>query len=193
MCYNRQMTQAEIPGEYIVLLDDELNEIGTAPKLASHHLRTPLHKAFSCYIFDENGQFLVTQRALGKKVWPGVWTNSVCGHPGPGESFEDAIARRANDELGATIKDIRVLLPDYRYTTPPYEGVVENEFCPVFAARLEGTFNVSPTEVEAIRWMNWDEYIADVTANPDKYSFWAKDQLRLLLVSSEIQSFQRQI
>lgn len=67
------MTQIEKPGELIVLVDEDGHEIGTAPKLTSHHLHTPLHKAFSCYIFDEDeGRFLVTQRALSKKVWPGV-------------------------------------------------------------------------------------------------------------------------
>lgn len=180
MCYNRQMKQTEKPGEYIVLLDDELHEIGTAPKLASHHLHTPLHKAFSCYIFDENGRFLVTQRALSKKVWPGVWTNSVCGHPGPGESFEDAIARRAADELGMTVKSITLLLPDYRYVTPPYDGVIENEFCPVFAARLVATSAVNSEEVEEYKWVAWDDYSADIRSNPDKYSYWAKDQLKKL-------------
>lgn len=169
--------QAEKPGEYIVLLDDDLHEIGTAPKLASHHLHTPLHKAFSCYIFDENGRFLVTERALSKKVWPGVWTNSVCGHPGPGESFEDAIARRAADELGMSVKDITAVLPDYRYTTPPYDGVVENEFCPVFFARLATASEMNPEEVEDCKWMTWEEYIADVKTHPEKYSYWAKDQL----------------
>jgi len=174
------MTQTETPGEYIVLLDEALNEIGTAPKLASHHLHTPLHKAFSCYIFDENGRFLVTERAKSKKVWPGVWTNSVCGHPGPGESFEDAIARRAQDELGMTVQDIACLLPDYRYTTPPYEGIIENEFCPVFAARLKTISSVNPAEVEDYVWMPWEDYVQDIEANPMKYSYWAKDQLKHL-------------
>lgn len=191
MCYNRLMKQTEKPGEYIVLLDDELNEIGTAPKLASHHLHTPLHKAFSCYIFDENGRFLVTERALSKKVWPGVWTNSVCGHPGPGESFEDAIARRAADELGMTVKDITVVLPDYRYTTPPYDGVVENEFCPVFFARLAAVTEMNPEEVEDYLWMFWDDYIADIESNPDKYSYWAKDQLKQLKTQPSIHLYSR--
>lgn len=174
------MTQIEKPGEYIVLLDEQLHEIGTAPKLASHHLHTPLHKAFSCYIFDEDGRFLVTERALSKKVWPGVWTNSVCGHPGPSESFEDAIARRAHAELGMTVGDIRCVLPDYRYTTPAYNGIIENEFCPVFVARLKTTSSVNPEEVEAYKWVPWEEYVADITAHPEKYSYWAKDQLKRL-------------
>ena len=163
-----------------MLLDDELNEIGTAPKLASHHLHTPLHKAFSCYIFDDQGRFLVTQRAKSKKVWPGVWTNSVCGHPGSGESFEDASARRTTDELGMTVRDVTILLPNYRYSTPPYNGIIENEFCPVFAARLVTSSATNPEEVEDSYWVSWDKYVADVTADPERYSYWAKDQLKQL-------------
>ncbi len=173
--------QTEKLGEYIVLVDDAGNEIATAPKLASHHLHTPLHKAFSCYVFDSNGNFLVTQRAKSKKVWPGVWTNSVCGHPGPGESDEAAIARRALDELGMTVRNITPLLPNYRYTTPPFDGIIEKEICPVYAARLADGPQPNPDEVEALTWLTWADYVADITANPDKYSYWAKDQLKQLL------------
>ena len=183
------MMQVEKPGEYIVLLDEQLHEIGTAPKLASHHLHTPLHKAFSCYIFDDQGRFLVTQRAKSKKVWPGVWTNSVCGHPTPGESFEDAIKRRAADELGMTVRNITSLLPDYRYTTPPYNGIIENEICPVYAAKLDTTSKINPEEVEACMWMAWNDYIADIDANPDKYSYWAKDQIKQLKDNQKLLNF----
>lgn len=163
--------------ELIVLLDDNNNEIGTAPKLASHHAHTPLHKAFSCYVFNDKGDFLVTQRALSKKVWPGVWTNSLCGHPAPGESYEGAIRRRAHEELGMKLNDIQVVLPTYRYTTPPFDGIIENEFCPVFAARLVDGPTPNPAEVEAHEWMPWDAYQTAVANEPDKYSYWAKDQL----------------
>lgn len=183
--------QQEKPGEYIVLVDEAGNEIGTAPKLESHHLHTPLHKAFSCYVFDGYGNFLVTQRALSKKVWPGVWTNSVCGHPGPGESDEAAIARRALDELGMTVQDIAVLLPNYRYTTPPFDGIIENEICPVYAARLADGPQPNPDEVEGLTWLPWADYIADITANPDKYSYWAKDQLKQLLTHPTIAHYAR--
>ena len=86
--------------ELIVYVDENGIPTGeTAPKLDAHTLNTRLHAAFSCYIFNDQGEFLVTRRALTKKVWPGVWTNSVCGHPGPGESNESAIIRRAKYEL----------------------------------------------------------------------------------------------
>ena len=179
--------------ELIVLLDENYNEIDVAPKLASHHRYTPLHKAFSCYVFDNEGRFLVTQRAKSKKVWPGVWTNSVCGHPAPGESYEDAIARRAKDELGMSLTDIVCILPTYRYHTPPYEGVVENEFCPVFAARLASLPRPNPKEVEELRWMTWEEYATDLVTRADEYSFWAKDQFKQLKDNQDLPGYSRQI
>lgn len=184
-----QPSQEEKPGEYIVLLDEDLHEIGTAPKLASHHMHTPLHKAFSCYIFDDQGRFLVTRRALSKKVWPGIWTNSLCGHPGPGESDHDAIARRAHEELGMTVRDITILLPHYRYTTPPFDGVIENEICPVYAARLNSASTVNPDEVEDIYWTPWHDYTHDLITHPDKFSYWATDQYKQLKTSTTLQSF----
>src|SRR5687767_11740101 len=98
--------------EQIVFVDESgtpTGEIG--PKLASHGADTRLHLAFSCYIFrNGDGNFLVTQRALSKKVWPGVWTNSVCGHPAPGEAMENAIRRRAAYEVGIkNLRDITVV------------------------------------------------------------------------------------
>ena len=175
--------------EQIILVDDNANPIGTAPKLASHHADTPLHLAFSCYVFNNKGEFLVTQRALNKKVWPGVWTNSVCGHPAPGESFEQAIARRAKDELGMRLKDIQEILPDYRYKTPPYNGIVENEICPVFAAYAHSDITPNPDEVEAYRWLPWPIYEHELRNNPDDYSYWAKDQYKQLMKNTTFKTW----
>ena len=72
--------------ELVVLLDEHAQPIGTAPKASVHHRETPLHLGFSCYLFDPAGRVLLTQRALSKATWPGVWTNSYCGHPEPSSS-----------------------------------------------------------------------------------------------------------
>lgn len=80
--------------EQIILVNDQGELIGTQEKYAAHTSHTPLHLAFSCWVFNQQGQLLMTRRALSKKAWPGVWTNSVCGHPLPGEATEDAIRRR---------------------------------------------------------------------------------------------------
>lgn len=167
--------------EYIVLVDDDCRPVGKAEKLSSHHSRTPLHLAFSCYIFNDKQQLLVTQRALQKKVWPGVWTNSVCGHLAPGEQTTDAIKRRLDFELGMKANRFKVVLPDYRYKTPPFNGIIENEICPVYVARAISEPQPNPKEVEDLTWMSWNDYV-DALKNDksNTYSYWAKDQLKQL-------------
>lgn len=167
--------------EYLELVDAAGQVLGTAEKLATHHANTPLHRAFSCYIFDDQDRFLVTQRAAVKKVWPTVWTNSVCGHPFPGESTEDAIKRRVLYEIGMEIKDIACIVPKYIYKTPPYKGIIEHEYCPIYIARAVSQPQPNPLEVDDFRWMNWPDYVAAAEADSsDVYSWWCKDQLRLI-------------
>jgi isopentenyl-diphosphate delta-isomerase len=166
--------------ELIVYVDDQGVPTGeTALKLDAHTNNTRLHAAFSCYIFNDDGQILVTRRALSKKVWPGVWTNSVCGHPGPGEADEAAIVRRSDYELGMQVTDIEVILPNYKYRTPPFNGIVENEFCPVYLARLLSDPSPNPAEVEDYKWMDWTDFIIELkTDNGNNWSFWCKDQIK---------------
>ncbi len=165
--------------EYIVFVNEQGDPTGkTGEKLASHNDATKLHLAFSCYIFNEEGKVLVTRRADSKKVWPSVWTNSVCGHPAPGESFDDAITRRALYELGMEVSDIEVRLPNYRYTTPPYNGIIENEFCPVFFAKTNAEPNPNPDEVSAYKWLQWEKFVQEAKDDENNvWSWWCKDQL----------------
>lgn len=124
---------------------------------------------------------MVTQRAAVKKVWPTVWTNSVCGHPFPGESTEDAIRRRVKYEVGMDIKDIVCIVPDYTYKTPPYRGIIEHEYCPIYVSRAASDPKPNPKEVDDFRWMSWPDYCAVAEADiADVYSWWCKDQLRLI-------------
>jgi isopentenyl-diphosphate delta-isomerase len=165
--------------ELIVLVDPEGNAIGSAEKWSSHHGATPLHLGFSCYVFDADGRFLATRRSTGKKVWPGVWTNTVCGHPAPGESFVDAIERRLDYELGMSAENIQVVLPRHIYRAPAFRGIVEHEFCPVFVARTVGRPRPNPVEVTDYRWMPWREFVrAAESDTTDEFSWWCKNQLK---------------
>src|ERR687890_188112 len=130
--------------ELIVLVDDDGRSIGTMPKPLVHHGETPLHRAFSAYLFDDEGRLLITRRAVRKATFPGMWTNTVCGHPGPGEDDAAAIARRAAFELGVQVDQLRPALPGYRYRAE-FRGVVENEICPVYLGRFTGSPPPAPT------------------------------------------------
>lgn len=165
--------------ELVRLLDDDGSEIGTANKAEVHTSDTALHLAFSCHIFDAQGRTLLTRRALSKKAWPGVWTNSFCGHPAPGESFEDAIIRRAAVELNITVTSIQPALPNFRYRAVDASGIVENEVCPVFTASFEGDSHIVPNPDEVCDWA-WAEVVdveEAVTSAPFAFSPWLVKQL----------------
>jgi isopentenyl-diphosphate Delta-isomerase len=167
------------PEEQVVLLDDAGNAVGSTPKSAVHHADTPLHLGFSCYLFDETGRVLLTRRALGKQTWPGVWTNSFCGHPAPGEAIVDAVHRRGHQELGVAIRDVHCVLPQFRYRARAADGTVENEICPVFCALIDGQLAAAPHEVMDLVWADWSE-VRSAAALPWAISPWAQDQIPLL-------------
>ena len=165
--------------EQVVLVDETGREIGRASKSGVHHRATPLHLGFSCYLFDPAGRALLTRRSLQKVTWPGVWTNSFCGHPAPGEPIADAVRRRALGELGVAIDEPVCILPDFRYEAIAADGTVENEICPVFYARADAEIVAAPAEVMDYRWVSWQELRAAARL-PWALSPWAVDQIPLL-------------
>ncbi|MGH4018531.1 MAG: isopentenyl-diphosphate Delta-isomerase [Pseudonocardiaceae bacterium] len=164
----------------VVLLDEQLRPAGEVPKSQVHHRDTPLHLAFSCYVFDGSGRLLMTRRAASKLTWPGVWTNSCCGHPLPGEPSAQAAARRLGEELGVRLTHSAVALPDFRYRAVAPDGVVENEFCPVLVGAVDGQPRPDPAEVLEWRWVTWAEAVGLVTVAPWAISPWAALQIPLL-------------
>jgi isopentenyl-diphosphate Delta-isomerase len=166
--------------ELIVLVDDEGRAIGSMPKRLVHHGETPLHRAFSAYLFDDQGRLLVTRRAADKATFPGMWTNTVCGHPGPGEDDESAIARRARDELGLDdVAGLRPALPGYRYRAE-FRGVVENEICPVYLGRFTGRPAPDPTEVGDWELLEWPAFRRRQDVEGDAWSPWCREQALLI-------------
>ena len=161
-----------------MLLAEDGSVIGTADKTAVHSGRTPLHLAFSCYAFDATGRLLVTRRSLGKRTFPGVWTNSCCGHPAPGEPIADAVSRRMAHELALVPLALQLVLPDFRYRAS-MAGIEENELCPVYLCRVEREPRPNPDEVADYRWQRWPDYVHATTAGAD-VSPWSLAQVRAL-------------
>jgi isopentenyl-diphosphate Delta-isomerase len=184
--------------ELVVLVDREDRPIGTMEKDEVHTHDTPLHRAFSCFVFNpplhnptsqklqgtrasegQVGDVLVTQRSLKKKTWPGAWSNSFCGHPMPGESREEALHRRAAFELGMRVMEVKKVA-DYTYRFER-DGVVEHEVCPIYIARAASDISLNPDEVGAYEWMGWDVWL-DVLRRDEagEWTEWCKEEAEIV-------------
>lgn len=163
--------------EQVVLVDDSGTPIGTADKSVIHDGDTPLHLAFSCHVFSPDGRVLITRRALTKRTFPGVWTNSFCGHPAPGEEVQDAVRRRGAHELGIALGALEPALPNFRYRAVDASGIVENEICPVFRSVIEADPVPSADEVAEWAWVAPSALRAAVEAAPFAFSPWLVLQL----------------
>lgn len=176
----RVTTEVADPVEWVVLLDEAGVAIGAADKALVHGPDTPVHLAFSCYVLDASNRLLVSRRSLDKRTFPGVVTNSLCGHPGPGESLPDAVRRRALAELGLDLAGmpLRLVLPRFAYRAEQ-DGVVENELCPVFVATVPDGIPLlpNPQEVAEARWLPWAGYRDGVLAGTLAVSSWSREQV----------------
>lgn len=169
------------PVESVVLLDEAGRAVGTAPKAQVHHARTPLHLAFSTYLFSGDGRLLITRRAPTKATFPGLWTNSVCGHPALHEDLARAVRRRTASELGVGVRHLRLVLPTFAYRAE-MGGIVENERCPVYAGWLDERVRLvpDPAEVAEVRWQEWSAFAREVLDGALPVSPWCDAQVRVL-------------
>lgn len=167
--------------EQVILVNEQGAATGVALKSQVHGTDTPLHLAFSCYVFDEEGRLLVTQRALTKVTWPGVWTNSCCGHPKPGESLTRSVRRRLDEELGLQVSRLDIVLPRFRYRAVMDDGIVENEICPVYRAVATDQPRLAPEEVADATWEPWADFSTGVIAGTRDISPWCREQVPALV------------
>lgn len=180
--------------ELVVLVDDDDNPIGTADKATVHGGATPLHRGFSCFLWDRSGAVLLQQRSATKPTWPSVWSNSVCGHPGPGEEGEAAVRRRLDRELGLGEASLALALPTYRYRAE-HLGVVENEICPVWVGLATEAPRPAADEVADLLWTPWQQLVAGIRGAHEPFyrglSPWCREEALLLAESEVLDAFLR--
>ncbi|MFJ3766562.1 isopentenyl-diphosphate Delta-isomerase [Streptomyces sp. NPDC004288] len=152
------------------LVDEEGRTIGTAEKLAAHQAPGQLHRAFSVFLFDASGRLLLQRRALGKYHSPGVWSNTCCGHPYPGEAPFAAAARRTFEELGVS-PTLLAEAGTVRYNHPdPASGLVEQEFNHLFVGLVQADPRPDPEEIESTAFVTAAELVERHAAAP--FSAW---------------------
>lgn len=165
--------------EHVVLVDENNRVLGTMPKDAVHGAMTPLHRAFSVFVFRTGDRkFLLQQRSGRKRTWPLVWSNSCCGHPMLGESNVEAARRRLQTELGLRPTLLEEVAP-YRYCFTR-NGVMENEICPILVGLVDAEPVINPDEVEQVRWMDWPAFLDEIEHNTAGFSEWCVEETRIL-------------
>jgi isopentenyl-diphosphate delta-isomerase len=158
----------------LVNSSDEI--IGSGEKI-DVHLKGLLHRAFSVLIFNQKGQMLIHQRALGKYHSPGLWTNACCGHPFIGEEMKNAAERRLLEEMGISC-ELEYNFT-FQYRSMFENGLIENEIDHVYKGIFEGNFETNPDEVADYKWQNIIDIKKDIQLKPDSFTIWFKEIMKV--------------
>jgi isopentenyl-diphosphate delta-isomerase len=163
------MPYADNSSDEVIIVDANDVPIGTAPKLEAH--RNGLqHRAISIVIGDQQGRMLLHRRAAGKYHSGGLWTNTCCSHPRPGERTVDAAVRRLSEEMGITCPLAFIFSMNYRSKVS--NNLVEDEIVHVFGGHFNGIPTPNPFEVSEWCWKSFTEIERDVDERPEVYSVW---------------------
>ncbi len=173
------MTKAPAFDE-VELLDEQGHSIGLATKASAHGPDPLRHLAFSCHVLNGRGEVLITRRALSQSGWPGVWSNSFCGHPEAAEPLLAAVRRRAGYELGLELEHLELSWPMFRYRTMNVSGAVEAEACLVYIASTSRQPTVHPAEIMDHAWVDPLELGRSIRLTPSVFSPWLVLQAELL-------------
>ncbi|MFH2138160.1 MAG: isopentenyl-diphosphate Delta-isomerase [Candidatus Omnitrophota bacterium] len=160
------------PDEKLILVDDEDNIIGYASKIKSHAGKGVLHRAFSIFIFNEQKQVLLQKRSAEKPLWPLFWSNGVCSHPREGESCEEALQRRLQEELGLTLP-LKFLFK-FKYQAQFNDLGSEYELCSVYLGKATQIVKANSREIAEWKYVEIEELNRDVRENPFAYTPWFK-------------------
>ena len=157
--------------EQLILVDAQDREVGVKEKLQTH-IEGALHRACSVFVFDAEQRLLLQKRARTKYHSGGLWSNTACGHPRPGEPTEGAARRRLREEMGFDCELRRAF--SFLYRAELDNRLVEHEYDHVFVGRFDGVPVPDPAEVEDWRWATLAELRRDLRVAPQRYSYWLK-------------------
>lgn len=158
--------------ELLILVDREDREIGFLAKADAHRGRGTLHRAFSLFVFNPAGDLLLQQRAEGKRLWPGYWSNTCCSHPRRGEKMDIAVRRRLQEELGLCAE--LGFLFKFRYQAQYDAQGAEHELCWVYAGRSTELPRPNVHEVAAWRYVSPPALQAEIARAPETFTPWFK-------------------
>jgi isopentenyl-diphosphate Delta-isomerase len=155
--------------QMMILVDEQDNEIGLLPKMATHE-QGLLHRAFSIFLFTNEGEMILQQRAANKYHSPNLWTNACCSHPMPNEIIENAATRRLKEELGIEVNMQKIF--SFVYKADMDNGLIEHEYDHVFIGEYDTEIPFNTEEVASIKNISLQQLEISINQNPEEYTAW---------------------
>ena len=158
--------------ELLILVDNEDRETGNLSKAECHDGDGILHRAFSVFLFNDQGELLLQQRGAEKRLWPMYWTNTCCSHPRQGESMGLATERRLQQELN--IRSALEFVYKFEYQARFGDQGSEYELCSVYLGRMNGEPTANDTEIAALRFVSAEDLQTEIDSQPEQLTPWIK-------------------
>ena len=155
----------------LILVDDHDNVIGPCSKTLSHQAHGSLHRAFSVFLVNNQGQFLLQKRSINKKLWPMCWSNSCCSHPKFNEDMQAAVIRRLDEELGVTDCSPHFFYK-FKYFAPYNQYWSEREYCHVYMGLYNGEISLNEDEIRSACWYSADSIDKLLLSECLEYTPW---------------------
>jgi isopentenyl-diphosphate delta-isomerase len=165
--------------EELILVDADDKETGFLSKAECHDAGGILHRAFSLFLFNSDGELLLQQRGSDKRLWPGFWSNSCCSHPRRGESMDVATQRRLRDELN--IESSLQFVYKFCYTAEFGSAGAENELCHVYLGRITESVRPNDHEIDDIRFIGSQDLTKEFAAESESFTPWFKLEWQTLV------------
>ena len=157
--------------ENVILVNEQDEQIGLMPKMEAHE-KALLHRAFSVFVFNDDNELMLQQRALDKYHSPGLWTNTCCSHQRDGETNIEAGKRRLQEEMGFVV-DLTESVA-FIYKAPFDNGLTEHEYDHVLLGNYNGIPQINKEEVADWKWMPLEDVKLDIALHPEQYTAWFK-------------------